>query len=88
MLKGELNERTSEYQRKTKSVFQFSLDGEFIKKYDSSKIEGFDRTTIRDACRGKYKNGGHKYKRYLWYYEESLPEYLKVLIQNSLRSVG
>lgn len=40
-------------------VFQYSLNGEFIKEYSSIKeiVEqtGFDRTTVIDCCNGKYK---------------------------------
>jgi len=53
-----------------KEIFQYDIDGNFIKRWDSAKkIEekfGFDRRSIRKCCRGKQKTA----YGYLWSYNE------------------
>jgi len=54
--------------KKSKSIFQFSLDNVFIKKWESAvkiqKETGFDRSSIGKVCRGKLP---HAYG-YIWKY--------------------
>ena len=54
---------------KLKPVFQYSVDGNLINRFDSAlqaaKQFGFDRGSIADCCRGKRKT----YRKYIWKYE-------------------
>lgn len=63
---GTHNERMSK--SKSKAVIQYSLDGEFIRKWPSAtqiKIElGFSQSHISDCCKGKQKTA----YGYIWKY--------------------
>ena len=54
----------------TKSVTQYSIDGEFIGEYSStreaSRHTGCDNSSISKCCKGKYKSVGG----YVWKYKE------------------
>lgn len=52
-----------------KTVLQYSLDGKFIREWESAKateIEGFDHSTISKCCRGKLKTS----KGFIWKFKE------------------
>lgn len=60
---------SSEKQHVAKNVLQYSLDGTFIKEWESAKAsekEGFDRSSISKCCRGKLKTS----KGYIWKFKE------------------
>ena len=67
-----------------KEVFQYDLDGKFIKKYKSlteaSNLTGFNFKNISACCRGKRLS----HKGYMWFYEykgeaiQSYEEYKKL----------
>lgn len=45
-----------EYIKKIKiPVYQYTLDGEFIKKWNSAPETGYDQSSISRCCNGKYK---------------------------------
>ena len=56
-----------------KPIIQLDLYGKIIKEYnairDTDKF-GFNSSSIIYACKGKYKNGSHQHKGFLWYYKE------------------
>ena len=57
--------------RKAGSVIQYTLKGEFVRKYENpneTKEFGFDPNGVRDVCRGKMK----AHKGYVFAYEEKL----------------
>ena len=69
---GTRNKRSAEAQRnhvkKSKSVLQFTLDGEFVKEWPSTNEcgrNGFDQSAVVKCCCGKKP----QYKGYLWRYK-------------------
>lgn len=57
--------------KKKKVVYQFDLDGNFIKVWDGVKTTeegGFSSSCVSLCCTGKYK----KHKGYIWSYNETL----------------
>ncbi len=65
-------QRIADYKqnKRIKPVVQLSMDGEFIKQYDTmifaSKTTGIDYSSICDCCRGKSKTAGG----FRWMYKE------------------
>lgn len=54
---------------KAKKVYQYTLDGDLIKVWNSIKecgMNGFSRGTISDCCNGKYK----QHKGYRWSFKK------------------
>ena len=66
---GDRNKKVSEKAHK-KKVLQFTLDGEFVREWDSlCEIErqtGFPRTNISACCRGKHKSA----YGFVWKYKD------------------
>lgn len=59
---------------KTLPIYQFSLNGDLINKYESvSMIKGISRAMLSIACRGENGEKKHESKGYLWYYAYNLP---------------
>lgn len=54
----------------SKSVMQYSMDGTFIREFDSlaavKKILGFNASSVNKAARGIYKSSNG----YIWKYKE------------------
>jgi len=69
----------------SKPILQFTADGYFIKKWESTldiELElGFKRENIRDVCRGKYKTSGG----YVWKYYD-LDTYLIGKMNNAIKN--
>lgn len=65
------NDISNSYNPNCKSILQYSLNGKFIKEWNSaSEIQeklGLDNHTIRACCRGNYNTCGN----YIWLYKES-----------------
>jgi hypothetical protein len=53
-----------------KPIYQFTMDGKFIKKYNSVKeaaeILGIQSSNITNAAKGRYKH----YKKFIWKYKK------------------
>ena len=63
---GTRNQRANK--AKSKPVLQFTLDGEFVREWESAKEaekNGFSQGHICRCCRGQYK----KHKGYIWRYK-------------------
>lgn len=81
-------ELKSKYKRITiSSIYQFTLDGKFVKSYNSSKIEGFSKPNVILACKGLKKKNPHKHKGYLWYYQDTIPQDLKLHINTPQKNI-
>lgn len=71
---GTRNKRASEKKtngKMSKSVIQYTLDGEFVKEWVSlheCSRNGFHHQNIIRCCRGKYK----QYKGYIWKYKKEV----------------
>ena len=68
----ELQENNRDLSNMKKRVLQYTLDGEFIREWESTReIErqlGYSHFRISDCCLGKRKT----YKGYIWKYKETL----------------
>lgn len=81
MSQAELQSRFEEIRKQVlkyanKSIVQLTLDGKFIKEWDSissTSKYGFNKGTISNCCRHRQKS----YKRYLWKYSTEYYENLK-----------
>lgn len=69
---GSRNEKVSNKRKndsQSKTVFQYTLDGEFIKEYPSlgeiKRQLGYDKGNIAACCNGKYK----KAYGFIWHYK-------------------
>lgn len=71
----EQNKITSYNQTNTycmKKIIQADLDNNLIKEFKSiseTKKDGFCPSSVLLGCKGKYKDGSHQHKNYLWYYK-------------------
>ena len=70
---GSRNERIRETQlndpKTSKKVYQYTLDGEFVREWESTKEcarNGFNQGNIASCCRGKIKT----HRGYIWSYEK------------------
>lgn len=52
--------------KKRKKVYQYTLDGELVKVWDSTYIDGFNEGHIAECCRGERKTA----YGYIWKYSE------------------
>lgn len=70
--KGKITEKLLEtIKAKRKKVYQYSLDGELIKEWDSAyeaSTNGFRRDSIYDCCKGKQKS----HKNFIWKYKKTI----------------
>jgi hypothetical protein len=56
-----------------KPIVQLDINKNKIYEYKSISLVkqmGFNPSSIVNARKGKYKNGNHEYKGYLWFYKE------------------
>ena len=64
----ESKRKMSESRKDKKSVSQYSLDGEFIREFDSmqlaQEITGVNRNSIRAVCQGRRKTAGNSIWKY------------------------
>ena len=54
---------------KRKQVYQYTLDGELVKVWDSTYIDGFNKGHIAECCRGERKT----HKGFIWKYKNDQP---------------